>query len=80
MPHNIIFPTETNFPIRPRYVFYFMFSHTFKTFVMLMTFLLFQRNLYVVAASGKGPKDSVHRDLFKAKNENDWECKATDCN
>ena len=47
---------------------------------MLMTFLLFQRNLYVVAASGKGPKDSVHRELFKAKNENDWECKATDCN
>ena len=45
-----------------------MFSHTFKTFVMLVTFLPFQSNLYVVLASGKDPKNSVHRDLFKAQN------------
>ena len=69
MPYNVIFPTETNFPIRSRYVSYFMFSHnTFKTFVMLVTFLPFQSNLYVVLASGKGLKNSVHRDLFKAQN------------
>ena len=38
-----------------------------KPFVMLVTFLLFQSNLYVILASGKGPKNSVHRDLFEAK-------------
>ena len=35
-----------------------------------MTFgiiLLFQINLYVVLARGKGPKNGVHRDLFKTK-------------
>ena len=35
---------------------------------MFVTFLLFQSNLYVVLARGKGPKNSVHRDLFKTKN------------
>ena len=35
---------------------------------MFMTFLLFQRNLYIVLARGKGPKNSVYRDLFKTKN------------
>ena len=34
---------------------------------MFVTFLLFQSNLYVVLARGKGPKNSVHRDLFKTK-------------
>ena len=45
-----------------------MFSLTFKAFVMLVTFLLFQNNLYIALARGKGPKNSVHRDLFKTKN------------
>ena len=48
-------------------LFYFMFSLTFTAFVMLVTFLLFQSNLYVVLAHG-GPKNSVPRDLFKIKN------------
>ena len=34
---------------------------------MFVTFLLFQSNLYVVLARGKGPKNSVNRDLFKTK-------------
>ena len=34
---------------------------------MFGIFLLFQSNLYVVLARGKGPKNSVHRDLFKTK-------------
>ena len=67
MPYNI-FPTGTNFPIRSRYVFYFMFSVLFKAFVMFVTFLLFQNNLYVVLVRRRGPKNSVHRDLFKTKN------------
>ena len=52
----------------PRYVFYFMFTLTFKAFVMLLTLLLFQSNLFVFLAHGKGLKNSVHRDLFRAKN------------
>ena len=68
MPYNVIFPTETNFPIRSRYVFYFMFSLTFIAFVVFVTFLQFQSNLYVVLALEKGPKNSVHRGLFKTKN------------
>ena len=51
----------------PRYGFYFMFSLTFKAFVMLLTLLLFQSNLYVFLAHGKGLKNNVHRDLFRAK-------------
>ena len=35
---------------------------------MFVTFLLFESNLYVVLAREKGPKNSVHRDLFKTKN------------
>ena len=42
-----------------------MFSLTFKAFVMFVTFSLFQSNLYIVLACGKGHKNSVHRDLFK---------------
>ena len=34
---------------------------------MFVTFLLFQRNLYVVLACGKGPKNSAHRYPFKTK-------------
>ena len=68
MPYNVIFPTETNFPIRLRYVFYFIFSLLIKAFVMFLTFLLFQSNLYVVLARRKGPKNSVHKDLLKTKN------------
>ena len=34
---------------------------------MFMKFLLFQSNLYVVLARGIGPKNSVHRSLFKTK-------------
>ena len=63
MTYNIIFPTETNFPIRSRYVFYFMFPLTFKAYVIFVTF---QSNLYVVLAHGKGHKN-VHRDLFKTE-------------
>ena len=68
MRYNIIYPTKTNFPIRSRYIFYFMFSLAFKAFVMSVAVLLFQSNLYIVLALGKGPKNSVHRDLFKIKN------------
>ena len=35
---------------------------------MFVTFLLFQSNFYVILARGKGPQNSVHRDLFKTKN------------
>ena len=35
---------------------------------MLVTFLPFQSNLYVVLERGKGPKNNVHKDLFKTKN------------
>ena len=45
-----------------------MFSLLFQAFVMFVTFLLFQSNLYIVLAHGKGPKNSVYRDLFKTKN------------
>ena len=45
-----------------------MFSLAFKAFVVFVTFLLFQSKLYVVLAYGKGPKNSVQRDLFKTKN------------
>ena len=47
---NIIFPTAKNLSIRSRCVFYFMFSLKFKAFVMFLTFLLFQSNLYIVLA------------------------------
>ena len=47
---NIIFPTAKNFSVRSRCVFYFMFSLKFKAFVMFLTFLLFQSNLYIVLA------------------------------
>ena len=63
MPSNATFTTETNLIIRPRYVFYFMFSLTFKVFVMFVT-LLFQSNLYIVLARAKGPENSVYIDLF----------------
>ena len=45
-----------------------MFSLTFIAFVVFVTFLLFQSNLYVVLALEKGPKNSFHRGLFKTKN------------
>ena len=35
---------------------------------MFVNFLLFQSNLYIVLAHGKGPKNSIYRDLFKTKN------------
>ena len=35
---------------------------------MFVTFILFQRDLYVVLAHGKGPKYTIHRDLKKTKN------------
>ena len=68
MPYNVIFPTKTNFPIRIRYVFYFLFSILIKVFLMFLMFLLFQSNLYVVLVRGKGLENSVHSDLFKIKN------------
>ena len=34
----------------------FVFSLTFKAFVMFVTFLLFLINFYVILAFGKGPK------------------------
>ena len=67
MPYSAIFPTETNFPNRSRYV-YFLF------YFFLTTFLLFQSNLYVVLARGKGPKNSVHKDLFKTINPKTPSC------
>ena len=36
-------------------------SITLKAFVMHVTFLLFHRNLYVVLARAKYPKNSIHR-------------------
>ena len=42
-------------------------SLKFKAFVMFVTFLLFQSNLYAVLAHGKGPKKSVHGDFFITK-------------
>ena len=41
---------------------YQLFSGIFL-FKMFIIFLLFQMNLYIVLARGKGPKHSVHRDL-----------------
>ena len=52
MPYNVIFLTESHFPVRSRYVIYFTFSLTFKAFVMFVTFLLCQGNLDVVLALG----------------------------
>ena len=46
---------------------YFMFSLTFKAFVMFLTFLLFQSNLQAVLACGKGHMNRVHRELKKPK-------------
>ena len=43
--------------------------------MMFVTFLLFQSNLYVVFACGKGPKNSIHRDLFKRKNPKQKICR-----
>ena len=42
-----------------------MFSLTFRAFVMFVTFLLFQSNLYIVLACKKGPKNSIHRYLLR---------------
>ena len=59
MSYNVIFPVEPNFSIRFK---------TFKAFVMFVIVLLFQNTLDLVLARGKGPKNSVHRDLFDTKN------------
>ena len=48
--------------------FFILFFLLFKAFVMFVTFLLFQSYLYIVLARWKGPKNSIHRDLFKTKN------------
>ena len=58
----VIFPTVKNFPIRSRYV-----SLIFKAFVMFMTFLLLQINLYIDLVWKKNPKNNAHTHLFKAK-------------
>ena len=55
---NVIFPTDT---------FFILFFLLIIAFAMFLTFLLFQSNLYVVLTGGKGPKNSVHGDLFKTK-------------
>ena len=47
-----------------------MFSLTDKAFVMFVTFLLFQSNIYLVLAHGNGHKNSVHRDFFSTKKLN----------
>ena len=47
--------------------FFILFFLAFKAFVMLVTFLLFQSNLYVVLVCGKGSKNSLPRALFKKK-------------
>ena len=61
MLYNIILLTDTNFPIRSRYIYYFIFFFflKFKAFVMFVTFLLFQSNLRMVLAREKGPKNSI---------------------
>ena len=51
-----------------------MFSVTFKALMMFVTFLQFQNTLYVVLASVKCLKISVHRDLFKTKNPQNPSC------
>ena len=56
-----------------------MFSLTFKVFVMFVTFLLFQSNLFVVLACGKSPKNSVHRDLFKTKSPTQKNSQPSSC-
>ena len=68
MLYNIIFLSESNFPIRSRQLFYCMFSLTFKAFEMFMTFLLFQSNLNVVLAHGKGLRNSIIQIFSRQKN------------
>ena len=55
---NVTLPTESNFAIRSRY-FFILSSLTFKAYAMFVTFLLFQSNLYVVLARGKGPRSCI---------------------
>lgn len=62
MPYNVIFTTEANFRINQG-----QFSLLMKIFVMFMMFLLFQSNFFVFLARGKGPKNSIYRNLFKTK-------------
>ena len=49
---------------------FIMFSHFYLNidFVVFVKFLLFQSTLYLVLALEKGPKNSIHGDLFKTKN------------
>ena len=61
--YNVLFPIQTDFPIRSRYVD-IMFSLTFKAFVIFMTFLQFQSTLEPSSCMWK---NSVPGDLFKTK-------------
>ena len=67
MLYNAILPTKMDFPLRSRCIFYFMFSLTFKVFVMFVTLLPFQSNSYIVLVREKDPKNSFCRYLFKTK-------------
>ena len=53
---RVVKSNPSSFPIRSTYVFYFTFSLACKFSVMLVAFLLFLSNLYIVLARGKGPK------------------------
>ena len=67
---HVIFPAESYFPIRLSYIFYFMFSLTFKAFVMFVTFLLFQSNFYIVLVHGKVLKIAFIEILVRQKTLN----------
>ena len=67
---HVIFPAESNFPIRLSYIFYFTFSLTFKAFVMFVTFLLFQSNFYIVLVHGKVLKIAFIEILVRQKTLN----------
>ena len=43
-------------------------SDIYEHVLIFLTSLLFQSSLYVVLAHGKGPKNTIHRDLFRTKN------------
>ena len=67
MLYSVIFPTEINLPIRPRYDFLFYIFLSYLKLLWYLTLLLCQSNLCIVLAHGKSPTNSIHKDLFKTK-------------
>ena len=59
MPNDIIFPTETNFPIKSRSIFYFVFPHIWS-FSDVHDIFTISSNQYI--------ENHVERDLFRTKN------------